>query len=95
MSKELDFLQKEKALDMLKKGYSNNYVAKKIKATPYKVAMLRLVYDIKISKVIQPVTLTGPAECVRCQKRNCLGCPHYLFEEADKQWKAEKYEKNK
>lgn len=27
--------------------------------------------------------------CYNCPKRNCLGCPNYLFEEQDKKWKEE------
>lgn len=93
--KELTISQKEKILEMLKNGYSNTYIAKKIKVTPYKVSILRLIYNIKTYRAIHQVALTGPAECIRCSKRNCLGCPYYLFEEADKKWKEEKNEKNK
>ena len=33
--------------------------------------------------------------CLCCNKRNCVGCPRYLFEEEDKKWRKEKYETTK
>lgn len=30
--------------------------------------------------------------CIKCSKRNCLGCLNYLFEEQDKLWKEDKNE---
>lgn len=39
---------------------------------------------------LKEMNLNNP--CLSCQKRNCLGCPNYLYEEADKKWKEEKNE---
>lgn len=39
---------------------------------------------------LKEMNLNNP--CLSCQKRNCLGCPNYLYEEQDKLWKEDKNE---
>lgn len=51
--------------------------------------------EIIRDKVLEMKKQKDKNPCFKCMKRNCLGCPNYLYEEQDKQWKAEQYETTK
>lgn len=51
--------------------------------------------EIIRDKVLEMKKQKDKNPCNCCMKRNCLGCNNYLYEEQDKQWKAEQYETTK
>lgn len=59
----------------------------------YKGDVFRAMKEAEEIRMSSKKKNDNPCNC--CMKRNCLGCPNYLYEEQDKQWKAEKYETTK